>query len=62
MKKNELTKSELNELVGGSYFSANLKTDITNTNQYWGCKCTYSNGASSINNNNTVSGCACECI
>jgi hypothetical protein len=52
--KNNLTKIELNKIMAGS-------GDITNTNSFKTCTCTYNN-QSVISNSNTVDGCGCLCV
>jgi len=59
MKNRELTKEELNELVGGALSVEHL--DVNNLNQTFGCVCTYNNRPQAITNTNEVSGCKCEC-
>jgi len=62
MKNIKLTKTELNELVGGVIEDSTISTkgDVENLNQTFGCECTYNNRPG-VTNNNTVSGCSCKC-
>jgi len=54
IKKN-LSKFELDKIMGGK------SQDVTNTNSYKTCTCTYTN-QSVISNSNSVDGCSCLCI
>ena len=52
--KDSLTKNELSKIMAGS------GEDVYNTNVIQGCCCMSSN-SSVITNENTVSGCSCNC-
>ena len=54
-QKEVLVNRELKKLLGG------YDGDIKNTNEDWGCKCTYNNRGN-IDNTNNVNGCACQCV
>jgi hypothetical protein len=61
MENKELTKEELNELVGGVEYLQSNAIDVLNHNTVWNCKCTYNNRNVIENKNDYSGGCTCEC-
>ena len=61
MKKVELTKEELKELIGGQLSLQSVAAqDVNNSNTTFGCQCTYNN-KSVISNSNSSNSCECLC-
>ncbi|MDR2408093.1 MAG: TIGR04149 family rSAM-modified RiPP [Bacteroidales bacterium] len=60
MEKIELTKEELNELIGGQRAEVLQPADIINDNSTVGCTCNYNN-SSAVENRNAADGCICRC-
>ena len=61
MKKSNLTKEELKELIGGQLSLQSIASqDVDNNNSYSSCSCSYNN-RSVISNTNSVTTCICKC-
>lgn len=61
-EKSKLSKSELNELVGGTVNeTSSLPDEVLNKNGGNGCVCTYNNKSGVTNDNPAQTTCKCIC-